>query len=618
MITAKNTLSFVLVILTVLLRSGVRSLPISPDGKALVIATGINASDQATSVLTAHNQNYQLLLVGQSGTPLPTLESNNIGNFGLIIIIGMASYNYGGTIGWASALTADQLTALYVYQVKYGIRLIHLDGYPDNFMGTALAAGPGGCCVTEEQTVYLTNDTFSLSPGPLPTHSTIGLWHYPAVIADVSTTKPFLAFGSNSQYPSETVAGVVQDFGGRTQLVFFLAGASWSSTSNYLGDVWFHWGYLPPLNSTTSAPRPALVIATSADAATHVTSLLMQYGRPYQLLTVPKNGVPLPPLQTVDASNNAVGNFGLIVVVGMASYSYGGPWASAITAAQWLTLYSYQTTFRVRMVHLDGYPLNFPGLALARGSVGCCSSGEQFVYAVDTALVAAAGLQVTNLTTVGLWHYPAVITNPTTTTPFLRFAPNSQFPNTTLAGVTQNLDGRQQMIFLLAGASWSSTTKYLGRLWLIWGYQVQTGPTSTSTSSSQVAIGTSTSSSSSVTSTSSSTTSTGPRPTGIAVTEFSPYQSLVGFSTIFKQWWTGYGCTIVPNPSRPSRGNDNLPGVNLTTALSNCSLMCNRITTSRLLVNVLVITACVTFLIFDNSTMFYCQLLISLSLSKSD
>lgn len=452
---------------------------------ALVIAVSDAAADEAVSLLNQYNQTTQLLLFAQNGTALPPLEtvngSSDVGNFGLIIVIGLASYDYGGTTGWASAITADQWSQLYAYQLKYGVRMIHLDGYPGNFPGTALAVGPGGCCSAEDQAVYLLDTSIVPGGEQAVSLSTVGLWHYPATVTNFTTTTAFLEFGTNEEYASPTVAGVIQNIGGREQMVFFIAGGSWSWTTNYLGQVWFQWGYGAVSNSLS---QTALVIATDATAASEATSILGQYNQPYQLFALPQAGDVLPLLQSFDASTKAiVGNFGLIIIISLASYDYGGTtgWASAITTEQWAILYAYQSIQGVRMVHLDGYPNNFPGTTTAPGPIGCCAAEEQYVSPVDTSLTAPAGLTVANLSTLGLWHYPASITDGSATTAFIQFGANSEFNTTTVAGVLQNFFGRQQMVFFMTGASWSSTTTYLGAIWFYWGYQRQAATTTTTT-----------------------------------------------------------------------------------------------------------------------------------------
>ena len=108
-----------------LLLSGINATSLrkrSLDETALVIASSTSAADEAVSILNAHDQPSQLLIMAANGTDLPPLEtisgSNSVGNFGLIIIIGLATYDYGGTIGWASPITSAQWTDLYSYQSK--------------------------------------------------------------------------------------------------------------------------------------------------------------------------------------------------------------------------------------------------------------------------------------------------------------------------------------------------------------------------------------------------------------------------------------------------------------------------------------------------------------------
>lgn len=616
MLAASRTLLFPVVLLSVLfsILFGCEAAPARRQTKsfsqtALVIATSATAGDEATSIINGLGQQFQLLAVSQGGTPLPALEttgpSGTVGNFGLIVIVGFASYNYGGSTGWASAITTDQLTALYAYQVKYGVRMIHLDGYPGNFDGTAIAPGPGGCCSGDEQLVYVSDATLAPPTGPV-SNSTLGLWHYPSTITNATTTTAFLEFGANAEYPSTTVAGVIQSIIGREQMVFFLTGASWSSTSKFLGQVWFHWGYQLPFNSSSpssstsasgstitttssssstptnaqavvSPPYTALVIASSASAADEAVSILNALGQPNQLLAIAQSGTPLPPLETVRVSTTT-GNFGLIIIIGMVSYNYGGTtgWASAITSDQWTALYAYQLKYGVRMVHLDGYPGNFPGTTSAPGPGGCCSSDEQDVYATDTSLLTAAGLPASNLSTLGLWHYPATVTDATITTSFLQFAPNTEYVATTVAGVTQNFAGREQMVLFITGGSWSSTTNYLGHIWFSWGYR---GLSASATSSISTAVTTTITSSTSTTSTAqtksttssiSSTTSTAVSTT-TGTTSTSPTASTSALTPAlprFSQVYSGY-CTY-------TQSTDDLLQLNITVEAGNeqCAESC--------------------------------------------
>ena len=95
-----------------------------------------------------------------------------------------------------------------------------------------------------------------------------------------------------------------------------------------------------------------LVFARDSASGYSATSGLNAYGIPYQLILVPQAGITLPTLN----SSNTNGNYGGIIVLSEVAYSYPTGWASALTAAQWQQLYSYQTSFGVRMVRLDVYP----------------------------------------------------------------------------------------------------------------------------------------------------------------------------------------------------------------------------------------------------------------------
>jgi hypothetical protein len=213
---------------------------------ALVIASDDNTAAQATSILQGYGAPYVLLAVPQAGISLPSLEStsieSSIGNFGLIIIIGQVSYNYGGSIGYASALTSAQLDALYAYQTKYNIRMIQLGVYPTAIDGMDVIAG--GCC-SDEQYVRLTNTSIVPTAGlKIANLSTLNMYHYPAKVTNSSGITPFLTFAANSEFASESIGGVIKVYStGREEMSFFISGGAWSLTSQYLAHIWFTWGY---------------------------------------------------------------------------------------------------------------------------------------------------------------------------------------------------------------------------------------------------------------------------------------------------------------------------------------------------------------------------------------
>ena len=145
-----------------------------------------------------------------------------------------------------------------------------------------------------------------------------------------------------------------------------------------------------PITGSSTAST-VLVIARDAASSYSAFSGLNGYGIPYFVLLVPQAGVTLPVLN----STATVGNYGAIVVLSEVSYDYGaagGGFQSALTAAQWDTIYNYQMAFGVRMVRLDVFPGPSSGTTT---SGGCCNTGvEQLVSVSNTAGFPTAGLNM--------------------------------------------------------------------------------------------------------------------------------------------------------------------------------------------------------------------------------
>jgi hypothetical protein len=113
-------------------------------------------------------------------------------------------------------------------------------------------------------------------------------------------------------------------------------------------------------SAALSVSNTILVFARDAYGASVATSGLQGYGIPYQTVLVPQAGITLPSLN----SSASVGNYGGIIVMSEVSYQYANGFLSAITPAQWTTLYNYQTSFGVRMVRLDVFPTADFGMIL--------------------------------------------------------------------------------------------------------------------------------------------------------------------------------------------------------------------------------------------------------------
>lgn len=111
---------------------------------ALVLAISSSDAEGATAILDGYGAPYDLIMVPQSGITLPTLETTTpcnepVGLYGLIVVVSQLAYNYGGSIGYASALNSSQWNTLYAYQVKYGVRMVQLNIYPSAVAGVGVA-----------------------------------------------------------------------------------------------------------------------------------------------------------------------------------------------------------------------------------------------------------------------------------------------------------------------------------------------------------------------------------------------------------------------------------------------------------------------------------------------
>jgi hypothetical protein len=129
----------------------------------LIFARDTVSAYSAFSGLNAYGIPYQVVVVPQAGITLPALNSSaTVGNYGAIVILSEVSYNYGGTLGYQSALTTAQLAQIYAYQAAFGVRMVRLDSFPSADSGTVAL---GGCCGNQEQTISISNAASFLTAG---------------------------------------------------------------------------------------------------------------------------------------------------------------------------------------------------------------------------------------------------------------------------------------------------------------------------------------------------------------------------------------------------------------------------------------------------------------------
>ncbi|KAJ5592776.1 hypothetical protein N7537_009680 [Penicillium hordei] len=208
----------------------------------LVIARDAASAGVASSGLNGYGIPFTTLIVPSAGVTLPDLNGTAGGNFGGIVVASEVSYEYGGTLGFQSALTTDQWNQLYAYQLEYGVRMVQYDVYPGPKFGTSAI---GGCCNNGVEQLVSFTDISDFPTSGLKTGagvSTSGLWHYPATISNTTSTKQIASFAPTTGFTTESVAGVINDFDGRQQMVFFLSfDTVWSSTSSYMQHAWITW-----------------------------------------------------------------------------------------------------------------------------------------------------------------------------------------------------------------------------------------------------------------------------------------------------------------------------------------------------------------------------------------
>ncbi|KAJ6178578.1 hypothetical protein N7519_009039 [Penicillium mononematosum] len=208
----------------------------------LVIARDAAAAGVASSGLNGYGIPFTTLIVPSAGVALPDLNGTAGGNFGGIVVASEVSYEYGGDVGFQSALTTDQWNQLYAYQLEYGVRMVQYDVYPGPKFGTSAI---GGCCDDGVEQLVSFTDISDFPTSGLKTGagvSTSGLYHYPATISNTTSTKQIASFAPTTNFTTESVAGVINNFDGRQQMTFFIGfDTNWSATSSYLQHAWITW-----------------------------------------------------------------------------------------------------------------------------------------------------------------------------------------------------------------------------------------------------------------------------------------------------------------------------------------------------------------------------------------
>jgi hypothetical protein len=222
-------------------------------------------------------------------------------------------------------------------------------------------------------------------------------------------------------------------------------------------------------------PRVLILTTTSMGGGTDTfKNYLASQQLPYDILAIPKEGyVGALPLEM-----NSQGKYNMIVFPdGLISYDYNGQFLSALTQAQFSQLGFYEKTYGATRILFNIYPSATYGVSLLNSAAPvCCGTNVEQFYRWDTNAFAnlnMAGLSITSpMSSIGLSHYPAVITNTTTNKPIVfadALSPN--YSTNSVIGTSRLVDGRNMLVFFTAIGSWSVTSQTLVRYSVQWSLQ---------------------------------------------------------------------------------------------------------------------------------------------------
>jgi len=203
-----------------------------------------------------------------------------------------------------------------------------------------------------------------------------------------------------------------------------------------------------------------LVLAREANASYSGYTLLQGYGIPFQVVDLSKAKLP-----ALNSSADA-GNYGGIVAVSGRDYSGKDDWNSVLTTAQWQQIYDYQTAFGVRLVRLNAWPsadfgvsaVSSTGVKVDQGISITNSTGFSTANLVDGAAVILSNIS----------HYPAKITNTTTTWEIAAFAAGNGQQKSTAAVYNKIGTREQQVWFMPFATAYSPASAFVSHAWVHW------------------------------------------------------------------------------------------------------------------------------------------------------
>ncbi|KAF4946024.1 hypothetical protein FGADI_11528 [Fusarium gaditjirri] len=296
-------------------------------------------------------------------------------------------------------------------------------------------------------------------PVPLPRHPQQS--EVPPVSAPVSSTKTALGSATSvssltSPYLPTSISSSISSSTTSSTISSTVSSTTLSATSS-------------DSHTAITVDSTILILGKNDYACDSAAFGLQGYGIPYDKVLVPMEGFVLPTLN----STSHKGNYGGIITVDSASYEYPTGWASAITSDMWYKIYEYQLHFKVRLVRINEYP--GPQYGVTTAGSGCCSDADgvdpQLISLTDTSDFPSANLKKdAGVSTKGIYHYPATITDHSVAKQIAKFGPGGGYTSDTVAAVINAFDGgREQLVWFLGWAhDWAQTTSFLSHAHIHW------------------------------------------------------------------------------------------------------------------------------------------------------
>jgi hypothetical protein len=228
---------------------------------------------------------------------------------------------------WTSLLTKEQIVTIQWYMVKYGVKMVRLNDYPD--VSTGVTPVGNGMGTSLDQTIAIDTVAATLATtvglSPLSTFSSEYLYHYPGQIVDSRIATPVLRFKPAGEFVNDTIAAAVStinlvNIGNYSQLAFYLPFNPVHPTSVHLGKMWLSWvsnGAFPPSAkplASFSIQQKVLVVSFPQDDMKAVSIILKAYSMPFDQVILGQNSIP--PMEKVP---NSVGAYSLVVLTGRMS-----------------------------------------------------------------------------------------------------------------------------------------------------------------------------------------------------------------------------------------------------------------------------------------------------------